>query len=79
MLLCLIGNAKTLDECLTSKFFSKSQIFDMGATHHITGDESWLVFEEDIFEYPVFPNGESVLATEADFVNLPDHVTLKHV
>ncbi|RVW87469.1 Retrovirus-related Pol polyprotein from transposon RE2 [Vitis vinifera] len=57
----LIGNAQVPDDRLNGKFDTKSWIIDTGATHHVTGDLSWLFDTIALFECPVgLPNGESV-------------------
>ncbi|RVW46987.1 Retrovirus-related Pol polyprotein from transposon TNT 1-94 [Vitis vinifera] len=62
----LIGNAQVPDDRLTGKFDTKSWIIDTGATHHVTGDLSWLFDTIALFECPVgLPNGESVVATQS--------------
>ncbi|RVW45537.1 Retrovirus-related Pol polyprotein from transposon RE2 [Vitis vinifera] len=51
---------------LNGKFDTKSWIIDTGATHHVTGDLSWLFDTIALFECPVgLPNGESVVATQS--------------
>ncbi|RVW73678.1 Retrovirus-related Pol polyprotein from transposon RE2 [Vitis vinifera] len=61
----LIGNAQVSDDRLNGKFDTKSWIIDTGATHHVTGDLSWLFDTIALFECPVgLPNGESVVATQ---------------
>ncbi|KAL6350040.1 hypothetical protein AAG906_003973 [Vitis piasezkii] len=56
----LIGNAQVPDDRLNGKFDTKSWIIDTGATHHVTGDLSWLFDTIALFECPVgLPNGES--------------------
>ncbi|RVW45682.1 Retrovirus-related Pol polyprotein from transposon RE2 [Vitis vinifera] len=62
----LIGNAQVPDDRLNGKFDTKSWIIDTGATHHVTGDLSWLFDTIALFECPVgLPNGESVVATQS--------------
>ncbi|RVW30627.1 Retrovirus-related Pol polyprotein from transposon RE2 [Vitis vinifera] len=62
----LIGNAQVPDDKLNGKFDTKSWIIDTGATHHVTGDLSWLFDIIALFECPVgLPNGESVVATQS--------------
>ncbi|RVW71815.1 hypothetical protein CK203_059216 [Vitis vinifera] len=62
----LIGNAQVPDDRLNVKFDTKSWIIDTGATHHVTGDLSWLFDTIALFECPVgLPNGESVVATQS--------------
>ncbi|RVW73137.1 Retrovirus-related Pol polyprotein from transposon RE2 [Vitis vinifera] len=62
----LIGNAQVPNDRLNGKFDTKSWIIDTGATHHVTGDLSWLFDTIALFECPVgLPNGESVVATQS--------------
>ncbi|RVW12195.1 Retrovirus-related Pol polyprotein from transposon RE2 [Vitis vinifera] len=62
----LIGNAQVPDDRLNGKFDTKSWIIDTGATHHVTGDLSWLFDTIALFEcLVVLPNGESVVATQS--------------
>ncbi|RVW29739.1 Retrovirus-related Pol polyprotein from transposon RE2 [Vitis vinifera] len=62
----LIGNAQVPDDRLNGKFDTKSWIIDTEATHHVTGDLSWLFDTIALFECPVgLPNGESVVATQS--------------
>ncbi|KAH7528615.1 hypothetical protein FEM48_Zijuj05G0090700 [Ziziphus jujuba var. spinosa] len=62
----LIGNAQVPDDRLNGKFDTKSWIIDTGATHHVTGDLSWLFDTMALFECPLgLPNGESVVATQS--------------
>ncbi|RVX07381.1 Retrovirus-related Pol polyprotein from transposon RE2 [Vitis vinifera] len=62
----LIGNAQVPDDRLNGKFDTKSWIIDTGATHHVTGDLSWLFDTIALFECPFgLPNGESVVATQS--------------
>ncbi|RVW97527.1 hypothetical protein CK203_058484 [Vitis vinifera] len=69
----LIGNAQVPDDRLNGKFDTKSWIIDTGATHHVTGDLSWLFDTIALFESPVgLPNGESVVATQSGSVSF-DH------
>ncbi|KAH7534036.1 hypothetical protein FEM48_Zijuj04G0195000 [Ziziphus jujuba var. spinosa] len=76
----LIGNAQVPDDRLNGKFDTKSWIIDTGATHHVTGDLSWLFDTMALFECPVgLPNGESVVATQSGSVRLSDKITLKNV
>ncbi|RVW82347.1 hypothetical protein CK203_045082 [Vitis vinifera] len=49
----LIGNAQVPDDRLNGKFDTKSWIIDTGATHHVTGDLSWLFDTIALFECPV--------------------------
>ncbi|XP_060675585.1 uncharacterized protein LOC132804998 [Ziziphus jujuba] len=75
----LIGNAQVPDDRLNGKFDTKSWIIDTGATHHVTGDLSWLFDTMALFECPVgLPNGESVVATQSGSVRLSDKITLKN-
>ncbi|KAL6336644.1 hypothetical protein AAG906_035958 [Vitis piasezkii] len=76
----LIGNAQVQDGRLNGKFDTKSWIIDTGATHHVTGDLSWLFDTIALFECPVgLPNGESVVATQSGSVRLSNNITLKNV
>ncbi|XP_019081951.1 uncharacterized protein LOC109124309 [Vitis vinifera] len=76
----LIGNAQVPDNRLNGKFDTKSWIIDTGATHHVTGDLSWLFDTIALFECPVgLPNGESVVATQSGSVRLSNTITLKNV
>ena len=76
----LIGNAQVPDDRLNGKFDTKSWIIDTGATHHVTGDLSWLFDTIALFECPVgLPNGESVVATQSGSVRLSNNITLKNV
>ncbi|KAH7545427.1 hypothetical protein FEM48_Zijuj01G0092700 [Ziziphus jujuba var. spinosa] len=76
----LIGNAQVPDDRLNGKFDTKSWIIDTEATHHVTGDLSWLFDTMALFECPVgLPNGESVVATQSGSVRLSDKITLKNV
>ncbi|KAH7570754.1 hypothetical protein JRO89_XS05G0177800 [Xanthoceras sorbifolium] len=76
----LIGNAQVPDDRLNGKFDTKSWIIDTGATHHVTGDLSWLFDTMVLFECPVgLPNGESVVATQSGSVRLSDKITLQNV
>ncbi|RVW82461.1 Retrovirus-related Pol polyprotein from transposon RE2 [Vitis vinifera] len=62
----LIGNAQVPDDRLNGKFDTKSWIIDTGATHHVSGDLSWLFDTIALFECPVgLLNGESVVATQS--------------
>ncbi|KAH7541938.1 hypothetical protein FEM48_Zijuj02G0020400 [Ziziphus jujuba var. spinosa] len=62
----LIGIAQVPDDRLNGKFDTKSWIIDTGATHHVTGDLSWLFDTVALFECPVgLPNGESVVANQS--------------
>ncbi|RVW71061.1 Retrovirus-related Pol polyprotein from transposon RE2 [Vitis vinifera] len=62
------------------KFDTKSWIIDTGATHHMTGDLSWLFDTIALFECPVgLPNGESVVATQSGSVRLSNNITLQNV
>ncbi|RVW73210.1 Retrovirus-related Pol polyprotein from transposon RE2 [Vitis vinifera] len=62
----LIGNAQVPDDRLNGKFDTKSWIIDIGATHHVTGDLSWLFDTITLFECPVgLPNGEFIVATQS--------------
>ncbi|RVW41167.1 Retrovirus-related Pol polyprotein from transposon RE2 [Vitis vinifera] len=75
----LIGNAQVLDDRLNGKFDTKSWIIDTGATHHVTGDLSWLFDTIALFECPVgLPNGESVVATQSGSVRLSNNITLQN-
>ncbi|RVX05144.1 hypothetical protein CK203_020252 [Vitis vinifera] len=75
----LIGNAQVPDDRLNGKFDTKSWIIDTGATHHVTGDLSWLFDTIALFECPVgLPNGESVVATQSGSVRLSNNITLKN-
>ena len=76
----LIGNAQVPDDRLNGKFDTKSWIIDTEATHHVTGDLSWLFDTIALFECPVgLPNGESVVATQFGSVRLSNNITLKNV
>ncbi|WKA11474.1 hypothetical protein VitviT2T_028969 [Vitis vinifera] len=76
----LIGNAQVPDDRLKGKFDTKSWIIDTGATHHMTGDLSWLFDTIALFECPVgLPNGESVVATQSGSVRLSNNITLQNV
>ena len=56
-----------------------SWIIDTGATHHVTGDKSWL-FDVRHFHCPVgLPNGDIVFASMEGSVRLSDSITLHHV
>ncbi|RVW83549.1 Retrovirus-related Pol polyprotein from transposon RE2 [Vitis vinifera] len=75
----LIGNAQVPDDRLNGKFDTKSWIIDTGATHHVTGDLSWLFDTIALFECPVsLPNGESVVATQSGSIRLSNNITLKN-
>ncbi|RVW77560.1 Copia protein [Vitis vinifera] len=75
----LIGNAQVPDDRLNGKFDTKSWIIDTGATHHVTGDLSWLFDTIALFECPVgLPNGESVVATQSGSVRLSNNITLQN-
>ncbi|RVX15466.1 Retrovirus-related Pol polyprotein from transposon RE2 [Vitis vinifera] len=75
----LIGNAQVPDDRLNGKFDTKSWIIDTGATHHMTGDLSWLFDTIALFECPVgLPNGESVVATQSGSVRLSNNITLQN-
>ncbi|RVW82223.1 Retrovirus-related Pol polyprotein from transposon RE2 [Vitis vinifera] len=75
----LIGNAQVPDDTLNGKFDTKSWIIDTGATHHVTGDLSWLFDTIALFECPVgLPNGESVVATQSSSLRLSNNITLKN-
>ena len=76
----LFGNTKIPDDRLNGKFDDKLWIIDTGATHHVTGDATWLFDTQEIFYCPVgLPNGETVNATQEGSVRLSDKITLKHV
>ncbi|KAJ8628340.1 hypothetical protein MRB53_021647 [Persea americana] len=61
----LFGNTKIPDDRLNGKFDDKLWIIDTGATHHVTGDATWLFDTQEIFYCPVgLPNGETVNATQ---------------
>ena len=61
------------------KFDSTSWIIDTGATHHVTGNISWL-FDTDSFNCPVgLPNGDIVNASLIGSVRLSDKLTLTGV
>ena len=47
-----IGNATIFDNRLNGKFDDTAWIIDTGATHHVTGEKSWL-FDTKNFECPV--------------------------
>ncbi|KAH7538436.1 hypothetical protein FEM48_Zijuj03G0199200 [Ziziphus jujuba var. spinosa] len=73
------SSTKIPDDRLNGKFDTKSWIIDTGATHHVTGDLSWLFDTMVLFECPVgLPNGESVVATQSGSVRLSDKITLKN-
>ncbi|XP_056698098.1 uncharacterized protein [Spinacia oleracea] len=75
----LFGNAKVSESRLSGKFDTDLWIIDTGATHHVTGNKSWL-FDTHIFECHVgLPNGEISVATLEGCVRLSDKITLKHV
>ncbi|KAH7560579.1 hypothetical protein JRO89_XS10G0048100 [Xanthoceras sorbifolium] len=76
----LIGNAQVPYDRLNGKFDTKSWIIDTRATHHVTGDLSWLFDTMVLFECPVgLPNGESVVATQSSSVRLSDKITIQNV
>ncbi|RVW60424.1 hypothetical protein CK203_112732 [Vitis vinifera] len=76
----LIGNAQVPDDRLNGKFDTKSWIIDTGATHHLTGDLSWLFDTIALFECLVgLPNGEAVVATQSGSVHLSNNITLKNI
>ncbi|XP_057550589.1 uncharacterized protein LOC130828642 [Amaranthus tricolor] len=75
----LFGNSTFSDYRLNGKFDSSSWIIDTGATHHVTGNKSWL-FHVHFITCPVdLPNGETVCATLEGSVRLSDTITLIHV
>ncbi|XP_021755079.1 uncharacterized protein LOC110720366 isoform X2 [Chenopodium quinoa] len=75
----VVGNANIPDNRLTDKFDVSSWIIDTGATHHVTGDSSWL-FDTQKLDCPVgLPNGSQVVATLVGSVYLSDKITLTGV
>ncbi|XP_021758519.1 uncharacterized protein LOC110723471 [Chenopodium quinoa] len=75
----LFSNANVPEHRLNGKFDVTSWIIDIRATHHVTGDESWL-FDTKSFECPVgLPNGDTVLASLVGSVRLSDKLTLTGV
>ncbi|XP_021753632.1 uncharacterized protein LOC110719025 [Chenopodium quinoa] len=75
----LFGNVNVFENHLSGKFDVTSWIIDTGATHHVTGDASWL-FDTRPFECPVgLPNGDTVVASLIGSVRLSDKLTLTGV
>ena len=75
----MMGNSKFSENRLSAKFDSTSWIIDTEATHHVTGDISWL-FDTKTFNCPVgLPNGDTVTASLIGSVRLSDKLTLTGV
>ncbi|XP_021757222.1 uncharacterized protein LOC110722253 [Chenopodium quinoa] len=73
----LFGKAN--ENRLNGKFDVTSWIIDTGATHHVTGKDSWL-FDTRSFECPVgLPNRDTVVASLVGLVRLSDKITLTGV
>lgn len=73
------GNANISANRLSGKFDNTSWIIDTGATHHVTGENSWL-FDIKQLNCPVgLPNGDTVIASMEGSVYLSDTITLHHV
>ena len=65
----MFGHVKIPDNRFTGKFDTCSWILDTGASHHVTGDPSWLFDVHPIIDCLVgLPNGSSVIATQAGSV-----------
>ena len=73
------GNATIPENRLNGKFDVSSWIIDSGATHHVTGDKSWLLSIRQIHCSVGLPNGETVVASMEGSVRLSDTITLHHV
>lgn len=75
-----MGNAKIPDQRLNGEFCKRLWIIDSGATHHVTGDASWL---RDIERIPGrlvgLPNGKRVIGTHSGRVRLSNKIVLKNV
>ena len=64
---------------MAGKFDASSCIIDTSATHHVTGNNSWL-FDTQKFDYPNgLPNGAKVVATLIGSVHLSDKITFTEV
>ena len=75
----IVGNAKIHENHPYRQFDDTCWIIDTGATHHVTGNKSWL-FDTRYIECPVgLPNGESVFATLEGSVKLSDQITISGV
>ena len=73
------GKATIPENRLNGKFDSSSWIIDTGATHHVTGDNSWL-FDVRQSHCPVgLPNGDTVFASMEGSVRLSNSITLHNV
>lgn len=73
------GNSNIPENRLSGKFDNTSWIIDTGATHHVTGEKSWL-FDIKQLHCPVgLPNGDTVIASMEGSVYLSDTITLNHV
>ncbi|KAJ9561852.1 hypothetical protein OSB04_007012 [Centaurea solstitialis] len=76
----LMGNAKIPDQRLNGDFRKRLWIIDSGATHHVTGDVSWL---RDLRKIPGrlvgLPDNKKVIGTHEGDVRLSDRIVLKNV
>ena len=75
----LFGNTSVSPNRLSGEFDNKLWIIDTGPTHHVTGNQSWLV-DTTYYDCPVgLLNGASVISTMVGLVCLTAHITLKNV
>ncbi|KAL4581728.1 hypothetical protein LXL04_006255 [Taraxacum kok-saghyz] len=76
----LMSTSKIPDEHLNGKFQKRLWIIDTGATHHVTGDATWLTNTHKIPGCIVgLPNNKKVVAAHEGSVQLSDKITLKCV
>ena len=76
----LMSTSKITDERLNGEFKKRLWIIDSGATHHVTGDASWLENTRNIPGRLVgLPNGKKVIAIREGCVRLSKTITLKSV
>nr|GMC58097.1 Retrovirus-related Pol polyprotein from transposon TNT 1-94 [Ipomoea batatas] len=76
----LISGTKVFDDPLNGQFDTRLWIIDIGASHHVTGDSTWMTNAKDIFHCHVgLPNGKTVVATQEGSVRLTDKITLNQV
>nr|KAJ0185472.1 hypothetical protein LSAT_V11C900483690 [Lactuca sativa] len=76
----LMSTSKIPEERLHGTLQKRLWIIDSGATHHVTGDFSWLHNAHKISSLLVgLPNGRKVIATHEGSVHLSEKITLKSV
>ena len=71
-----IANATIFDNRLNGKFDDTAWIIDTGATHHVTGEKSWLLDTKNSECSIGLPNGETVLASLVGSICFSDKITL---